>query len=71
MLKHYLDSPIASSKPLSFFIFSFYFVFVLCIDQAILQTDHNTQTKETIMPVLMEFLEDETEYKKYLEEYKK
>lgn len=29
------------------------------------------QTKETIMPVLMEFLEEETEYKKYLEEYKK
>ena len=27
------------------------------------------QTKETIMPVLMQLLEEDTEYKKYLEEY--
>ena len=29
------------------------------------------QTKETIMPVLMQLLEEDTEYKKYLEEYAK
>lgn len=27
------------------------------------------QTKESIMPVIMELLEQETEYKKYLKEY--
>lgn len=27
------------------------------------------QTKETIMPVLMQFLDEETEYRKYLNEY--
>ena len=27
------------------------------------------QTKETIMPVLMQLLEEDTQYKKYLEEY--
>lgn len=27
------------------------------------------QTKETMMPILMKLLEDDTEYKKYLQEY--
>lgn len=29
------------------------------------------QTKESMMPVLMQLLEEDTEYKKYLEQYKK
>lgn len=29
------------------------------------------QTKESMMPVLMQILEEDTEYKKYLEQYKK
>lgn len=29
------------------------------------------QTKEALMPTIMELIENETQYKKYLEEYKK